>query len=84
MSPHQEEMLKELHDAIVGNEKLGHMGLVKRMNAVEQSVISYKPAIQSFVDRKNESKKLRTAIIGSCVTFVVGLALHLTIFLLNK
>lgn len=35
MTTAQEEMLKEVHSAVVGNEKIGHVGLVKRVNSLE-------------------------------------------------
>jgi hypothetical protein len=84
MTPHQEEMLKEVHAALVGNEAMGHIGLIKRVSEVEKSIISYSPAIQSFVDRKNESKKLRSTIIASAVTVLGGLVTHITILLNHK
>lgn len=84
MEEHQEKMLREVHTALVGNEKMGHIGLIKRVSEVENAIISYKPAIQSFVDRKNETKKLRTTIVTACISVVTGLAIHITVLLLNK
>lgn len=38
MKPEHEQMLKELHTAIVGNEKYGHLGLVSRTKKIEERV----------------------------------------------
>lgn len=36
MTPEQEQLLKDVHTAIVGNETLGNEGLVKRMLKLER------------------------------------------------
>jgi hypothetical protein len=85
MSPRQEEMLKELHTAIVGNETLGHIGLVKRMEMAERELEAVQPIVQAFLSKKEDSKKLRNTIIGSCITLVLGMIGHITtILLLNN
>lgn len=84
MTSHQEEMLQQVHKALVGDESMGHIGIVKRVGLVENAIISYKPAIQSFIDRKNETKKLRNVIITACITVVTGIAVDVTVILLNK
>lgn len=36
MTPEQEKLLRDVHEAIVGNGPMGHKGLVSRMQDVEQ------------------------------------------------
>ncbi len=36
MTPEQEKLLRDVHTAIVGNEGIGHKGLVSRMQEVEE------------------------------------------------
>lgn len=83
MTPHQEEMLKELHTAIVGNEGLGHVGLVRRMSSVEKMVQAHDPIIQSYMSKSSDTKQLKKVIIGACLTTVGALATHITLLLLN-
>ncbi len=37
-----QEMLREIHTALVGNEALGHKGLVKRIEETERDVANLK------------------------------------------
>jgi hypothetical protein len=88
MTPQQDEMLKQLHTAIVGDESLGHSGLVKRMKNVEKIVEDHDPIIQSYMTEKTEKakdkKSMRTLIIGGCVTFITGLAIQIIVLLNHK
>lgn len=81
MTAGQETMLKELHTAIIGNEQLGHVGLVKRMSVVEAKIESHDPIIKDAMEKKVDSKKLRNTIIAGVITFIAGITTHIIIIL---
>lgn len=35
MNDHEKQMLQDIHSAVIGNESLGHRGLVKRVDDAE-------------------------------------------------
>ena len=88
MTTEQHDMLKQLHTAIVGDEKHGHTGLVKRMKNVEGIVEDHDPIIQAYIidkaNKKADRKSLKLLVISGVITFFGGLAIQLIILYNHK
>ncbi|MES2382480.1 MAG: hypothetical protein V4538_15640 [Bacteroidota bacterium] len=54
MNPQQEKKLNEVHDAIVGNESIGHKGIITRLIEVEVEM--------------EKNKQIKNKVIGGVVT----------------
>lgn len=88
MTSEQDTMLKQLHTAIVGDETLGHTGLVKRMKNVEGIVESHDPVIKAYMTQNDDKieyrKKIKFLVIAGAITFITGLAIQLIILFNQK
>ena len=69
---------------IVGDESLGHTGLVKRMKNVERIVEDHDPVIQKYMSKQENTKSLKTLVIAGVISFFTGLAIQVIILLNHK
>lgn len=60
MKPEHEQMLKELHTAIVGNEQYGHKGLVKVTKELEDRIV--------VAEKKQKDVEKKMLIFGALGT----------------